>query len=192
VTGEGVIVVFEPIKGVLITAEPLGYKIQQVLQLPQQDEEFVRGLLILDEKLKPHTFPKTSLASAISQAENLYMFTAWPSKGKFAGFSFSHSTSKVIAPNLVTACKKLTSILFKELVASQVWELQLPEGDDREILSVVSKNPAERVHSQGRVLADRSVMYKYINPNLVSIVSQVSDLSHKCESLFYFPNYFYS
>jgi ER membrane protein complex subunit 1 len=69
-------------------------------------------------------------------------------------------------------------------VASQVWELQLPEGEDREILSVVSKNPAERVHSQGRVLADRSVMYKYINPNLISVVSQVSDLSHKCESWF--------
>lgn len=77
-------------------------------------------------------------------------------------------------------------------MASQVWELQLPEGEEREILSVASKNPAERVHSQGRVLADRSVLYKYINPNLISIVTQVSDMSHKCEFCFGFLEYFYS
>jgi hypothetical protein len=30
---------------------------------------------------------------------------------------------------------------------------------------------AEKVHSQGRVLGDRSVLYKYANPNLVAILS---------------------
>lgn len=40
------------------------------------------------------------------------------------------------------------------------------------IVKVSSKNPIEKVHSQGRVLADRSVLYKYINPNLIVIVSQ--------------------
>lgn len=88
----------------LVSSELLGYKIQQVLQLPQQDEEFVRGLVILDEKLKPHAFPKTTLSSAISQAENLFMYTAWPAKGKFAGFSFAHSTSKVIDEHLELIC----------------------------------------------------------------------------------------
>jgi hypothetical protein len=29
----------------------------------------------------------------------------------------------------------------------------------------------EKVHSQGRVLGDRSVLYKYINSNLVAILS---------------------
>lgn len=30
---------------------------------------------------------------------------------------------------------------------------------------------AERVHSQGKVLGDRSVLYKYSNPNLVAVAS---------------------
>lgn len=29
----------------------------------------------------------------------------------------------------------------------------------------------ERVHSQGKVLGDRSVLYKYSNPNLVAVAS---------------------
>lgn len=40
------------------------------------------------------------------------------------------------------------------------------------IIKISDKNPVEKVHSQGRVLADRSVLYKYINPNLIAIVSQ--------------------
>lgn len=40
------------------------------------------------------------------------------------------------------------------------------------IIKIAGKNPIEKVHSQGRVLSDRSVLYKYINPNLIVIVSQ--------------------
>jgi hypothetical protein len=46
---------------------------------------------------------------------------------------------------------------------------------------VASKSPAERVHSQGRVLADRSVMYKYLNPNLVAVITHSTDPVHKRE-----------
>ena len=36
---------------------------------------------------------------------------------------------------------------------------------------------SEHVHSQGRVLGDRSVLYKYINPNLAVIVAEGEDTS---------------
>lgn len=50
---------------------------------------------------------------------------------------------------------------------------------NQRITHVVSKNPIERVHSQGRVLSDRSVLYKYINPNLVAVVTEGAGHTHK-------------
>lgn len=48
------------------------------------------------------------------------------------------------------------------------------------------KSTIEHVHSQGRVLNDRSVLYKYINPNLVAVATQGPDSIHKCnDSLFH-------
>lgn len=60
---------------------------------------------------------------------------------------------------------------FQTIVANKVWELVLSPKNQK-ITHVVSKNPIEHVHSQGRVLGDRSVLYKYINPNLVAIVTE--------------------
>jgi len=38
---------------------------------------------------------------------------------------------------------------------------------------------AEHVHSQGIVLEDRSVLYKYLNPNLVAVVAEGEDNQQK-------------
>jgi len=40
-------------------------------------------------------------------------------------------------------------------------------------------NCAEHVHSQGIVLEDRSVLYKYLNPNLVAVVTEGEDNQQK-------------
>jgi len=37
----------------------------------------------------------------------------------------------------------------------------------------------EHVHSQGIVLEDRSVLYKYLNPNLVAVVAEGEDNQQK-------------
>jgi hypothetical protein len=50
-----------------------------------------------------------------------------------------------------------------------LWELKLGGS---ELLGVHAKLQSERVHSQGRVLPDRSVSYKYMNPNLVVVVTE--------------------
>ena len=41
----------------------------------------------------------------------------------------------------------------------------------------------EHVHSQGIVLEDRSVLYKYLNPNLVAVVAEGEDHQQKCKYL---------
>ena len=39
---------------------------------------------------------------------------------------------------------------------------------------LATKNPLEHVHSQGKVLGDRRVLYKYLNPNLVAVATEVT------------------
>lgn len=75
--------------------------------------------------------------------------------------------------------------MVQELIAHKVWELLLSPKNQK-ITQVVAKNPIERVHSQGRVLGDRSVLYKYINPNLVAIVTEGIGHAHKSK---YIPIY---
>ncbi len=38
---------------------------------------------------------------------------------------------------------------------------------------------AEHVHSQGVVLGDRSVLYKYLNPNLIVVTAEGEEISQK-------------
>jgi ER membrane protein complex subunit 1 len=52
---------------------------------------------------------------------------------------------------------------------STVWEFQPPSG--HRILSIVARPPHDPVASAGKVLGDRSVMYKYLNPNLALITT---------------------
>lgn len=52
-------------------------------------------------------------------------------------------------------------------------------SNSQKIISIAAKNIIEHVHSQGRVLGDRSVLYKYINPNLVAVATHGPDSIHK-------------
>ena len=77
---------------------------------------------------------------------------------------------------------------LKVLKSIPIWNVRLGgHGDAHRIIAISAKNPIENVHSQGRVLADRSVLYKYINPNLVAVVTQGIDPIFKCK--FYFINF---
>lgn len=62
----------------------------------------------------------------------------------------------------------------------KTWSLALG-GDSlgHRLVAVAAKVPHERVHSPGRVLADRSVLYKYLNPNLLLFVTEGTDDANK-------------
>ena len=47
------------------------------------------------------------------------------------------------------------------------------------MLRLISKPTDQTVHSQGRVMADRSVLFKYINPNLAFVLAEGKDASLK-------------
>nr|XP_018911918.1 PREDICTED: ER membrane protein complex subunit 1 isoform X1 [Bemisia tabaci] len=158
ITRNGVLFSFNP-----ITGEPLGdgilklsYRIQQTLMLHQKDEENLNGILLLSDNKQVHAYPSSTLKTAIMVAPSTYFFIANPSTGLVTGFAVSKM------PN-------------KGLIAQTIWEVNV----GKEIVSVEGKNPLERVHSQGRVLSDRSVLYKYINPNLITVTTHHPDPVHK-------------
>ena len=42
------------------------------------------------------------------------------------------------------------------------------------VFMLATKNLLEHVHSQGKVLGDRRVLYKYLNPNLIAVGTEVT------------------
>ncbi|XP_071864290.1 ER membrane protein complex subunit 1 isoform X2 [Bombus fervidus] len=159
-TGEGIVYTFNPITGQPLDGlTKLGYRVKQSMLLHVTTDNFLRGILIFDTRDKVHVYPEGATTIAASLAKNTYIFTADQTTGILSGYSLSYSTAQ-------------------ELISHKVWELLLSPKNQK-ITHVVSKNPIERVHSQGRVLIDRSVLYKYINPNLVAIVTEGVGRTHK-------------
>uniref|UniRef100_A0A914HVU3 ER membrane protein complex subunit 1 n=1 Tax=Globodera rostochiensis TaxID=31243 RepID=A0A914HVU3_GLORO len=54
---------------------------------------------------------------------------------------------------------------------NEQWRTVLPGDGFEPIYAIVGKSPNEKMHSQGKVLGDRAVLYKYNNPNLVAVLS---------------------
>uniref|UniRef100_A0A1A9Z6J0 ER membrane protein complex subunit 1 n=1 Tax=Glossina pallidipes TaxID=7398 RepID=A0A1A9Z6J0_GLOPL len=157
-TGNGVLLRFNPITGQ--TSEggllKLTYKIKQLTLLTETDNDFVKGLLIIDAEDRVHVYPEY----ATKKANGIYMFTAQKDEATLNGFFVQYEN--------------------KELTTLPLWNVDLSgHNGDHKIISIASKNPLERVHSQGRVMPDRSVLYKYINPNLVAVFTLAKDDVHK-------------
>uniref|UniRef100_A0A8C5EU06 ER membrane protein complex subunit 1 n=1 Tax=Gouania willdenowi TaxID=441366 RepID=A0A8C5EU06_GOUWI len=62
-----------------------------------------------------------------------------------------------------------------DLTTTQIWEVIIPT-EIQKVVTVKGKRSNEHVHSQGRVMGDRSVLYKYLNPNLLAVVTESTDV----------------
>lgn len=155
---ESMVYTFNPINGQPIGdgLHRLGYRAVQSLLLHFVDDQFLKGVLLLDSKGGLHVHPESQTALVSEHAKSIFFFTANSESGLLVGYTLAHSS-------------------LEKLVASEVWRIQL----SHKITGLMSKSPLERVHSQGRVLGDRSVLYKYINPNLVAVMTQAEDPIHK-------------
>ena len=54
------------------------------------------------------------------------------------------------------------------MVSLQTWRIDFPDGEEIAAMDVSDKSPVANV---GRVLGDRRVLYKYLNPNLASVLT---------------------
>lgn len=157
-TKNGLIYQFNPITGQPVNGGVihLPYKIRQMSLLHETGPDFLRGLLILDENNEAHVLPE----SAAKLASNFYMFNADRETAIIQGYLIEYRGGR--------------------LHTIPTWDVNLAGvGNGQKIVAIEGKNSIEHVHSQGRVLADRSVLYKYINPNLIAIATHGPDNIHK-------------
>lgn len=136
-SNEAVLFVFHPITGEPALFENegyvnLGYNVQQALLLPQNEEtEYMKPLLLLDDTAAPHVFPPTESAvnHVVKMSYNLFVFVADKKSCLLRGYSLAKSTAD-------------------HLLSAPVWQLQLCSSSDsveEEIVSIVSRHPEEKV-----------------------------------------------
>ncbi|XP_061831444.1 ER membrane protein complex subunit 1 [Nerophis lumbriciformis] len=155
-TGLTTLHVFNPIFGKKshVTPPALPRPILQSLLLPLMDQDYAKVLLLVDDHYKVTAFPSTKnvLQQLQEVASSIFFYLVDSSQGRLCGY-------------------RLRTDLSTELI----WEVVIPT-EMQKIVSVKGKRPNEHVHSQGRVMGDRSVLYKYLNPNLLAVVTESTDL----------------
>uniref|UniRef100_A0A667Y8F7 ER membrane protein complex subunit 1 n=1 Tax=Myripristis murdjan TaxID=586833 RepID=A0A667Y8F7_9TELE len=155
-TGLATLHVFNPIFGRKshITPPALPQPILQSLLLPLMDQDYAKVLLLVDDQYKVSAFPSTKnvLQQLQEMASSIFFYLVDSSQGRLSGYR-----------------------LRTDLSTEMIWEVIIPTEVQR-IVSVKGKRPNEHVHSQGRVMGDRSVLYKYLNPNLLAVVTESTDL----------------
>ncbi|XP_039750200.1 ER membrane protein complex subunit 1 isoform X2 [Pararge aegeria] len=156
-TGNGYVISLNPITGNLVGEQTLklDVRILQCTLLHEPDSEKLHALVLLDEDETVQVFP----ISAAPLVENLYMYVAEKETGKVQGYALKYNGVSV--------------------EAQRTWSVQLGGPGPAQIVAVATRSRLERVRSPGRALADRSVLYKYSNPNLVLFVVEKPDPTHK-------------
>nr|KAF6504862.1 ER membrane protein complex subunit 1 [Rousettus aegyptiacus] len=131
--------------------------ILQSLLLPIMDQDYAKVLLLIDDEYKVTAFPATRnvLRQLHELAPSIFFYLVDAEQGRLCGYR-----------------------LRKDLTTELSWELTIPPEVQR-IVKVKGKRSSEHVHSQGRVMGDRSVLYKSLNPNLLAVVTESTDVHHE-------------
>ncbi|XP_071839579.1 ER membrane protein complex subunit 1-like [Apostichopus japonicus] len=164
-----VIFSFNPINGKPSLPEhpqgqELPFTLKQATMQNIVDQEFMKVILLVDTEYKVYAYPANSESVVRENADNIYLFTADSDSGALNGYRLGAADDTPASHNSFRPIR----------TAEEIWHVQLPSLLQT-ITHVVAKRPAEEVHSQGRVLGDRTVLYKYLNPNLVVVVSEGED-----------------
>lgn len=143
---------FDPITGRSLDSVVLPYTVVQAVPLGIPDNHYLRAVVLLDSDLSVHVYPESSVHLLKELKDVHFIFTADSNDGTLTGYSlgFSHG---------------------EDFLATEAWKVKFPQP----IIHIASKRPLEHVHSQGRVMGDRSVLYKYLNPNLAAVFTEGSD-----------------
>uniref|UniRef100_A0AAF5PXW2 ER membrane protein complex subunit 1 n=1 Tax=Wuchereria bancrofti TaxID=6293 RepID=A0AAF5PXW2_WUCBA len=151
-SGHAVLISFNPITGSLIERKNFLTSIKRIEILPYANAQtHIYHLIMLDDRNKVMSYPENM--DTQEQQVPLHFFN----------FNVSGDLEGLV---LNVSRKKLSS----------TWKVNLSLRNEQRIIAVVSKPSYQKVHSAGRVLGNRSVLYKYANPNLVAIA--VLDSTH--------------
>lgn len=152
-TGTSKVYSFDPITGVTLESKTLPYKVIQIMPAGILTH-YMRDILLLDSNFIVHIYPESHDINR--HKDTHFTFIAELQSGVIRGYSLKAHKSNLLS-------------------AVNVWRVNLPQP----IIKIATKKPQEHVHSQGRVMGDRSVLYKYINPNLAAIFTEGNDSIQK-------------
>ncbi|XP_052821133.1 ER membrane protein complex subunit 1-like [Mya arenaria] len=157
-SGRGHLYAFNPItaetvSGMSGTGEHLPYSVKQAFVLGTWDENFMKAFIMLDDSHMVRVYPETMKRFVQEHSSTTYMFLADIEHGALNGFRLHPKHS--------------------DITVDPVWTVNLQNTRlNMKITNIVSRPANEHIHSVGRVLGDRSVLYKYLNPNLVVITTE--------------------
>ncbi|KAE9551593.1 hypothetical protein FO519_005200 [Halicephalobus sp. NKZ332] len=140
------LVVFNPVTGEQ-TDTLSRPKLKKIEVLPFSDENMIHPLMTIDINENIQFYP--ILAENYPHSSNIYLFNVDVEGGKMSG----------------------SKLDLKEKKITPIWKSSLTFGTKEKFLTIAEKPVNQKIHSPGRVLGDRSVLYKYSNPNLAAIES---------------------
>ncbi|CAG8433616.1 1193_t:CDS:10 [Ambispora gerdemannii] len=132
---------------------------KEVYKLPiEEPEERTHVLALVDKELKVYLYPETlgslKVFKDFALSSSFYFTLIDPVGGNhLAGYRVKLSRSNYTSP----------------FESDLLWAINFPENES--IAAIAKRNLHENVASLGRVLGDRSVLYKYLNPHLVAIAT---------------------
>ncbi|KAJ1917958.1 hypothetical protein H4219_002899 [Mycoemilia scoparia] len=161
-----IVATFDALDGTLVgrsvIAEPVVKAVD--LQVETHKHQKVIGLVIHKGKeeyaLKLWPTTKDAYDAVSSVAQKLYFIL-----GDVVGSSSINGYQLDVPAD----ADSLDSTNSEPIQIHPVWRLGLAPGES--IVSILNNLKVDRVASLGRVLGDRSVLYKYLNPNMLAFVS---------------------
>ncbi|GMR36343.1 hypothetical protein PMAYCL1PPCAC_06538, partial [Pristionchus mayeri] len=145
---EAVLVSFDPMNGKILSTRRTP-PVKRVDVLPKEMADHLHPLVIILKSGKVVFEPE--LPANTKAIPSLHVMDIDPETGTLEGMELS----------IVNGVGSL----------SKRWTGDLAFEKDERAVIVQGKPANQRVHSRGRVLLDRNVHYKYINPNLVAVAS---------------------
>lgn len=149
-----IVYAFNPLdgSGLLKAAAFEEYELLQASVLPFEDEKSLQVVGIVDTRLNFHIYPNTAdtRKKLMERFNSIYFYVANSTSNTFKGYKIKPESNK--------------------LSLYEVWSINIPAG--QAILKITEKRSDEVVNSVGRVLGDHTVLYKYLNPNLLGVVTR--------------------
>lgn len=146
----GNILRFNPVTGQLIEKKKLPNSIKQIAQTEIGEIDSSRGVIILDTQELVHVYPECFLDRVQEGIHKYFLTMVERSPPSLKGYKFAIESDKIV-PKLV-------------------WTFPISETE--KIVNLNIKRIDEEVHSPARVLGDRGILYKYLNPNLIAVMTQ--------------------
>lgn len=145
---------FNPLTGQAIKNSPkdgltLDFKTKQAFIYPTVDSEFLKPLMIFDQENKLHVLPEKSNELLKESSRLNVIYSVNTDNGK----------DTILTGYAMSSGNEASPELWRVIIEDEMAE------------AIGAKHPNDRIHSHGKVLGDRSVLYKYLNPNLIGVVT---------------------